>query len=98
MQRRHCKYLYAVQVSGQVLNEQVKSHILRLCEDLVATADRFSLSNQAALKHLNGDLRALLLVMNSIPGGARILVWVDIGTRTKVHTFQKSQKKTKKVF
>jgi hypothetical protein len=51
-----------------VLNEQVKSHILRLCENLVETADRFNIGNQQALKHLNGDLRALLLVMNSIPG------------------------------
>jgi hypothetical protein len=56
------------QVSEQVLNEQVKCHILRLCENLVETADRFQLASHHALNHLNGDLRALLLVINSIPG------------------------------
>jgi len=55
-------------VSEQVLNDQMKSHILQLCENLLATADRFNIGSPAALKHLNGDLRALLLVMNSIPG------------------------------
>jgi hypothetical protein len=55
-------------VSEQVLNEQVKCHILRLCENLVETADRFQLASHHALNHLNGDLRALLLVINSIPG------------------------------
>ena len=36
-------------MSEQLLNDQVKTHILRLCENLVETADRFNIGSLPAL-------------------------------------------------
>ena len=53
-------------VADQVLTEQVKSLIHRLCKNLTEVATSYDLSRPSQVKHLNGDLRALLLVQAGV--------------------------------
>lgn len=53
-------------VADQVLTEQVKSLIHRLCKNLTEVAPDYDLSRPSQVKHLNGDLRALLLVQSGV--------------------------------
>ena len=53
-------------VSDQVLTDQVKSLIQNLCRNLHSVASSYDLSKTNSIKHLNGDLRALILVQASV--------------------------------
>jgi len=54
-------------VADQVLTDQVKSLIHGMCKNLIAVADTFDLTKPSAVRHLNGDFRALLLVHSGVP-------------------------------
>merc|ERR1712241_907758 len=53
-------------VADQVLTDQVKSLIHGMCKNLIAVADTFDLTKHSPVKHLNGDLRALILVQAGV--------------------------------
>jgi len=53
-------------VSVQVLTDQVKSLIHSLCKNLESVAPNYDLTRPSAVKHLNGDLKALLIVHSGV--------------------------------
>ena len=59
-------YVFFPKVSDQVLTDQVKSLIQSLCKNLHSVASSYDLSKHVAVKHLNGDLRALILVQSGV--------------------------------
>merc|ERR1719266_880181 len=59
-------YVFFPKVADQVLTDQVKSLIHGMCKNLIAVADTFDLTKPSAVRHLNGDLRALLLVQSGV--------------------------------
>merc|ERR1712106_862286 len=59
-------YVFFPKVSGQVLTDQVKSLIHSLCKNLESVAANYDLTRPSAVKHLNGDLRALLIVHTGV--------------------------------
>jgi len=56
--------IFFPKVSDQVINDQVKSHILTFIRSLESSVLRLDLSNFVSMKATNGDLRALLLVVS----------------------------------
>ena len=54
------------QVADQVLTDQVKSLIHGMCKNLIEIAGTYDLTRPNAVKHLNGDMRALLLVHSGV--------------------------------
>merc|ERR1712106_30080 len=59
-------YVFFPKVADQVLTDQVKSLIHSLCKNLEAVASNYDLTKPSLVKHLNGDLRALLLVQSGV--------------------------------
>merc|ERR1719384_2371940 len=59
-------YVFFPKVSDQVLTDQVKSLIQNLCKNLHTVSSSYDLSKPSLVKHLNGDLRALLLVQSGV--------------------------------
>merc|ERR1719233_2005588 len=59
-------YVFFPKVADQVLTDQVKSLIHSLCKNLESVAGNYDLSKPSLVKHLNGDLRALLLVQSGV--------------------------------
>lgn len=59
-------YVFFPKVADQVLTDQVKSLIHSLCKNLEVVASNYDLSKPSLVKHLNGDLRALLLVQSGV--------------------------------
>ena len=55
-------FLLLFQVSDQVLTAQVQNIIDELVNNFMEVAGTFALTRLGPLKHLNGDLKALLLV------------------------------------
>merc|ERR1719394_2364454 len=53
-------------VADQVLTDQVKSLIQNLCKNLHTVSNSYDLSKNVSVKHLNGDLRALILVQSGV--------------------------------
>ena len=54
------------QVADQVLTDQVKRLIHGMCKNLIEIAGTYDLTRPNAVKHLNGDMRALLLVHSGV--------------------------------
>jgi len=59
-------YVFFPKVADQVLTDQVKSLIHSLCKNLESVSSNYDLSKPSLVKHLNGDLRALLLVQSGV--------------------------------
>merc|ERR1719384_2331414 len=59
-------YVFFPKVSDQVLTDQVKSLIQNLCKNLHTVSNSYDLSKHVPVKHLNGDLRALILVQSGV--------------------------------
>ena len=59
-------YVFFPKVSDQVLTDQVKSLIQNLCKNLHTVSNSYDLSKNVSVKHLNGDLRALILVQSGV--------------------------------
>eukprot|EP00095_Tigriopus_kingsejongensis_P002851 maker-scaffold442_size170051-snap-gene-0.33 protein:Tk02851 transcript:maker-scaffold442_size170051-snap-gene-0.33-mRNA-1 annotation:"hypothetical protein TcasGA2_TC009817" len=54
-------------VSDQVLTDQVQGIITDLVANFIGIADKFNLNKPNPIKHLNGDMKALLLVNSAKP-------------------------------
>ena len=54
------------QVADQVLTDQVKSLIYGMCKNLIEIAGTYDLTRPNAVKHLNGDMRALRFVHSGV--------------------------------
>merc|ERR1719309_1937227 len=59
-------YVFFPKVADQVLTDQVKSLIHSLCKNLESVSSNYDLSKPNSVKHLNGDMRALLLVHSGV--------------------------------
>ena len=59
-------YVFFPKVADQVLTDQVKSLIHSLCKNLQSVAADYDLTKPGLVKHLNGDLRALVLVQGGV--------------------------------
>jgi len=53
-------------VADQVLTDQVKNLIQSLCKNLHTVSSSYDLTKHSPIKHLNGDLRALILVQAGV--------------------------------
>jgi hypothetical protein len=58
-------YCFQFQVCDQVLTDQVQGIISQLVSNFIDIAGTFNLTRPNPLKHLNGDLRALILVSST---------------------------------
>ncbi|XP_059086581.1 ubiquitin carboxyl-terminal hydrolase puf-like [Tigriopus californicus] len=54
-------------VSDQVLTDQVQGIITELVSNFIGIADKFNLTQPNLIKHLNGEMKALLLVNSARP-------------------------------
>merc|ERR1719384_2044281 len=59
-------YVFFPKVADQVLTDQVKNLIQSLCKNLHTVSSSYDLTKHSPVRHLNGDLRALILVQAGV--------------------------------